>query len=220
MKRTIPDLDMSVFANFFQPSKPILCSTKNADGSDHIAPFSWFNPVSYKPPMIALSLSCIPRKQHSLLNIERTKEFVVNILQSAHADKLLSAALEANGENKFDRSGFTREKCSVVDVHAVEQSCAFLECRVREIREFGDTATVFADIVAASYDGEIFLPPKMLVNLQNYDPIFHMDSYDYADYQLHVLMSLGKEYVVDVPYPTKEDAEALPGKNFGLKNFD
>ena len=205
MKRYFADTENQMFINLFQPSKPILCSTKNDDGTDHIAPFSWINPVSYCPPMVAVSMSCKPKKPQSLINIERTGEFAVNYMQSEFADRLVYAAFPAEGENKFDRSGLTREKCAVIGVCAIAESCAFLECRVREICEFGDTNTIFADIVSATYDDEIFTPPKMLVNIKKYDPIFHLDSYEHQSGQLHVFMSAGKEYVADIPYPKSEE---------------
>ena len=200
MKKTVSEI--SCFTNFFQPSRPVLCATKNADGSDHLAPFSWFNPVSYAPPIIMISISSQPNASHSLHNIHRTREFSINFLQNAYADRLLAAAFPAEGENKFDRSEFARETCSEINVCAVKESLAFLECRVREIHSFGETDTVIADVLAASYDEAVFTPPKMLVNLKNYDPIFHMDQYDHSDYQLHTLLSVGREYVADVPYPS------------------
>jgi len=85
-----------------QLGRPILCTTKNNDGSDHVAPFSWINPVSHKPPRIALALLNSPKKQQSLENIERSAEFVVNMpaihLMNCVMDKSqVHVFLSANG---------------------------------------------------------------------------------------------------------------------------
>lgn len=54
-KRISPgEMDTSIFC--LQPSRPILCTTKNEDGSDHVAPFGWCTPISQRPPMLMLSL--------------------------------------------------------------------------------------------------------------------------------------------------------------------
>lgn len=51
----------------------------NADGTVNVAPFSWVTPVSMDPPMMALALGTLRKKQHTLTNIEREGEFVVNL---------------------------------------------------------------------------------------------------------------------------------------------
>ena len=107
MKIPIPEESFEKAVFLLQPSRPILCTTKNEDGSDHVAPFSWINPISYKPPRVGLALLNSPKKQHSLVNIERTHEFVINLPDIKIADALVMASFwPVFGENKFDRSAF------------------------------------------------------------------------------------------------------------------
>jgi flavin reductase (DIM6/NTAB) family NADH-FMN oxidoreductase RutF len=77
--------------------RPIaLVTTLNADGSCNAAPFSAFNYVSDEPPILAIGFDAYGEESHrpgerkdSLANLERTGEFVANMVD----EKLLDAAV-------------------------------------------------------------------------------------------------------------------------------
>ena len=134
MKRRISPVEMDTSIFCLQPSRPILCTTKNEDGSDHVAPFGWCTPISQRPPMLMLSLQNSPDKSQTLMNIERDGEFVINLPDMSLTDHLVTAAFDAKfGENKFDRSGFTRLPSETVRPCGIAECRAHLECRVRSI---------------------------------------------------------------------------------------
>lgn len=201
----------SVF--LLQPSRPILCTTKNEDGSDHVAPFSWINPVSYKPPRVALALLNKPVKQHSLENIERTGEFVLNIPALNIADALVKCSYKAKfGENKFDRSGFKRLKSVLVDSPSISECKAHLECRLYLKFDVGDHTLLIADVVHASYDNEAF-SPNLLIKLDKFSPVIHVTNYNLENSQVHIFINPAGAYVIEVPYPQKEEYSAFDCKD-------
>lgn len=188
----------SVF--LLQPSRPILCTTKNEDGSDHVAPFSWINPASYKPPRVALALQNSPKKQHSLENIERTGEFVVNIPSLDIAEKLVECSYKTkSGENKFERSEFKRLSSRKVQPPGVQECRAHLECKLLSKMPAGDHTILIADIVHACYDDEAY-GFDMLIKLDKFTPAIHLKNYYLEDSQVHVFLSPGGSHVTEVQY--------------------
>ena len=188
-----------------KPGRPILCTTKNEDGTDHVAPFGWINPVSFKPPRVGLALQNTPKKQHSLTNIERTGEFLVNLPDMALAEQLVLASYwQMHGENKFDRSGFTRLPAKKIAPVAIKECRAHLECKVIDMSVPGDHTLILADVVAAYYDKGAFVG-NMLINMQEFKPMLHLQSYVLEKSQVHVFMEPGGSYTTEVMFPSGEE---------------
>lgn len=192
----------SVF--LLQPSKPILCTTKNEDNTDHVAPFSWLIPVSNKPPRVGLALLNTPNKQHTLINIEREGEFVINVPDINIIDKLVEASyFLLENTNKFDRSGFTRLVSKVVTPPSIMECRAHLECKVLNIIKTGDHSLVIGDVVWARFDDQAFTP-DLLIKLENFTPVIHLKNYKMEDYQAHVFLSPSESRIIEVEYPKKD----------------
>lgn len=205
MKRQMTQDELSNSIFVLQPSKPILCSTKNEDGTDHVAPFSWCNPVSLNPPVMALALLHSPKRQHSLDNIERTGEFVINFPDTSLFRQIVIASYWQNfGENKFDRSGFTRQKSQKVSPVAVGECHAHIECRLKETLAPGDHTILIADVVSASYDDSVFLPNGKIADLPNFKPFVHIQNYDFLHTQLHMFASMESSRVVQIKCGQKQ----------------
>lgn len=192
-----------------QPSRPILCTTKNADGTDHVAPFGWCTPISQYPPMLALAIACKPHRSQTLVNIERDGEFVVNLPDMSLADKLVETSYKTKlGENKFDRSGFTRMSSRMVKPVCIEECRAHLECRVRRIDYPGDHGVICADIVYACYDDDAF-GGHMLIDTRHFRPVIHLQNVNpkEADSQIHVFLKAADVEICQVPFPKQKSIE-------------
>src|SRR5512133_1840279 len=74
-----PVAHLREFIPLMQPSRPVLVTSRFANGRINVAPFSWCIPVSLDPPMLGLALLTTPRRQRSLINILREGQFVVNM---------------------------------------------------------------------------------------------------------------------------------------------
>lgn len=201
MKKNIDQENLAQSVFLLQPSRPILCTTINEDGSLHVAPFSWINPVSHKPPRVAMALLNKPKKQNSLTNIERTGEFVVNIPGLELAEKLVECSyLVKEGENKFSRAGFSALPSVKVSPPGIQECKAHLECKVINSLDVGDHTLLVADILQASYEKDAY-SPNLLINLERFTPAIHILNYVLDKSQVHVFLKPCGSYTIEVPYP-------------------
>jgi len=174
MKKSLENKELSNSISLIQPTCPILCTTKNEDDSDHVAPFSWFIPVSRKPPRVALALLSYPKKQNSLINIERTNEFVINIPNISLKERILECAKPVGlGENKFKRSGFTALPSKYVSAKGIDECKASIECKVYEIYNTGDHTLIIADVLYCQYDGDAY-NKDLSINTDIFAPVIYL----------------------------------------------
>lgn len=200
VKKSINNNELSNSISLFQPNFPILCTTKNKDGSDNVAPFSWIKPVSRKPPRISLSLVNMPIKQNSLVNIERTGEFVVNIPDIELAYKTIECSYRPNnGENKFERSGFNRTISKYINVCGIDECIANIECKALKLLDVGDHTLIIADILYSQYD-ERYYDENLLMNIDKFTPIIHFDQQKCKESQLHRFLCSFDVLNISVPY--------------------
>lgn len=116
-------------------------SSLDEDGRPNLAPFSFFNVVSARPPHVVFSpmiRETDASEKDTLRNIRATGEFVVNIVTEALAEamNITSTELPA-GVDEFALAGLTPSPASVVRAPRVAQSPIHLECRVAHLLELG-----------------------------------------------------------------------------------
>jgi flavin reductase (DIM6/NTAB) family NADH-FMN oxidoreductase RutF len=106
-------------------------STRGADGSINLAPYSFFNAFNYTPPIIGFS-STSPKD--SLRNVQETGEFVWNLTTRELAEQMnRSCAAVPYGTDEFTLAGLTALPSRVVKVPRVAESPVNFECKVTEI---------------------------------------------------------------------------------------
>jgi flavin reductase (DIM6/NTAB) family NADH-FMN oxidoreductase RutF len=133
--------------------RPIgLISTKGSDGRRNVAPFSFFNLLSDKPPYVAVSISAFNaegRRKDTLQNILDTREFVVNIVSQEIVEAQDICAREFPREtDEFSRSGLTAANSTMIGAPAVEQSKVNLECKLHQVMPLeGSTYTLLVGCV-------------------------------------------------------------------------
>jgi len=111
-------------------------STVSAEGVPNLAPFSYFAPLSPRPPIICFSATG-PRD--TLRNIEHTNDFVVNVVPESLAHEMnVSAADFPPDESEFDAVGLSPVPSEVVHSPRVLESPASLECVVEKRFQVGD----------------------------------------------------------------------------------
>lgn len=189
---------------FLQPTRPVLCTSKNEDGSDHIAPFGWCSPVSQNPPKLVIAIHHLPKKSKTLINIERSNEFVINLPQLNIAQTVIETSIRiTRGENKFDRSGFTRLESILVKPVCVSECAACLECKVSHILYTGDHALIIGDILLTHYDSKYF-GEDGLWKLDESIPLIHLGHKNLSEVlQEHYLID-GCNKVLKVSIPKKK----------------
>lgn len=122
--------------------RPIcFASTVDADGRPNLAPFSFFNVFGANPPILVFSPARRVRDnttKHTLENILRTKEVVINVVSYDMVQQMSLASCEyPAGTNEFIKAGFTPLESTLVKPFRVAESPAQLECRVKEVIETG-----------------------------------------------------------------------------------
>ena len=116
-------------------------SSKGADGSVNLAPYSFFNAFNYHPPIIGFA--SVGAKD-TLRNVQESREFVWNLSTRALAEQMNhSCAPVPYGSNEFVLAGLTQAESRIVAAPRVAESPVQFECRVSDIVQLrgwrGDT---------------------------------------------------------------------------------
>lgn len=131
-------------------------STASERGIYNLAPFSAYSMVvGTNPLLICFSISAKRdgQKKDTILNIELTKEFVINVVTEDLAEAMnKTSAPYPKDVSEYEKTGLTPVKADLVKAPMVGESPINMECRVLQILEFGQAPTL-ANLVI----GEILL---------------------------------------------------------------
>jgi flavin reductase (DIM6/NTAB) family NADH-FMN oxidoreductase RutF len=113
-------------------------STRGSDGSENLAPYSFFNAVAYVPPQVMFaSTSAKPDRdgtKDSVANIRETGVFCVNIVEYAMKDAMNETSGPWPKEvDEFAQAGIAREACETIACSRVAGAPATLECKMTQI---------------------------------------------------------------------------------------
>jgi flavin reductase (DIM6/NTAB) family NADH-FMN oxidoreductase RutF len=126
----------------FIPRPIAFVSTVSRDGVDNCAPFSFSMGVSGHPVVLAVSVGERDSGlKDTARNILDTREFVVNLVTEAIAEKMNIASGDYAGNvSEFDEAGLTRAPSEVVRPPRIADSPVNFECRlIRTIRVANNT---------------------------------------------------------------------------------
>jgi flavin reductase (DIM6/NTAB) family NADH-FMN oxidoreductase RutF len=123
--------------------RPIcFASTIDLEGRPNLAPFSFFNVVSANPPVIVFSPNNSGRDgtpKQTFLNAKAVPEVVVNVVSYAMLEQMnVAAAPWEHGVSEFEKAGLTPVASDLVKPFRVAESPVQIECKVIDIKEFGD----------------------------------------------------------------------------------
>ena len=138
-------------------------STIGADGIANLAPFSFFAGVCHDPPTVAFSAG--PRegaKKDTIRNVEHTGDFVVNVVDDAHAESMNLTSGEYSPEvDEFALVGLTPAPSFRVTAPRVAGAPVSMECRVERIIPVGrgPHSLVLGEIVYFHVRDDLFDAP-------------------------------------------------------------
>jgi flavin reductase (DIM6/NTAB) family NADH-FMN oxidoreductase RutF len=138
-------------------------TTQDIDGTVNAAPFSFFNAVSGKPPVVAIGIG--GRAPGDLKdtggNIRRTGQFVVNLVSNALAEKMNITAIEFGKEvHELEQAGLTTAPSTHVKPPRIAESPVSFECERLVIVEVGvDRGVVLGSVLAIHVRDEFVLDP-------------------------------------------------------------
>jgi len=124
--------------------RPIaFASTLDKDGNRNLAPFSFFNVFSSKPPLLIFSPNRSSRTgetKHTHENVKEVAEVVINIVNYDMVHQMsLASSPYPKGTDEFIKSGFTPIASDTVKPWRVKESPVQLECKVLEVKELGQS---------------------------------------------------------------------------------
>ena len=156
--------------------RPIAWITSlDASGVVNAAPFSFFNVVSEDPVLVVVSINRKPdgRIKDTLGNIERAKEWVVNI-----ADEPLAEAMHKSsgdfppGISEPAALGLELEPCAEVAPPRIKKAPFSLECRLWRMVELGpERRLVIGEGVHLHMRDDVIDPANMRIREDSFFPI-------------------------------------------------
>ncbi|SMC89136.1 flavin reductase family protein [Primorskyibacter flagellatus] len=160
-------------------------STRGADGSDNLAPYSFFNAVAYEPPQVMFaSTSAKPDRdgtKDSVSNIRETGVFCVNIVEFAMKDVMNQTSGPWDREiDEFELAGIEKAACDTIACSRVAAAPANLECKLTQIVQLPGEAnfTVFGEVTGIHLRDDCLIDGEF--DVLRFNPLTRMGYRDYS----------------------------------------
>ncbi|WP_418137442.1 flavin reductase family protein [Agrobacterium sp. El2ro-1b] len=183
-----PQSRYRLLTNFIGPRPIALVTTRSEAGHNNAAPMSFFNVFSHDPPIVVLGIQpkLSGEEKDTMVNIRRTGEFVINMVDMALSDQMLICGLGFDNEvDEMSMAQLTAKPCSKIDAsYAAQSPCAF-ECRVERLIDYPRRTLVLGEVVHMHVHNECLDEEGRYVDPDRYQPIarLHADNYITSDRQ-------------------------------------
>lgn len=150
-------------------------SSMNRNGELNLAPFSFFNVASRRPPTLAISIGPGVGEREgtvkdTLVNIQDLGEFVINIVTFSLANEMHVSSDNFPSEvNEFEAVGLTPAPCEVVKVPRVKESPISMECQLTQVIPIGQDTLVLGEMVRFHIKDELYHEGR--IDLDKLDPV-------------------------------------------------
>lgn len=106
-------------------------STRSATGVANLAPYSFFNAVSSRPPLVMFSSD---GEKNSLRNIRQSGEFACNFVTYDLFGAMNASSADVPGDvSEFGFANLQEGQCQAIAAPCVAAAAAVLECKLTEI---------------------------------------------------------------------------------------
>ncbi len=160
-------------------------STRGADGSENLAPYSFFNAVAYVPPQVMFaSTSSKPDRgdtKDSVSNIRDTSVFCVNVVEYAMRDVMnVSSGPWPREVDEFEKAGVERVACETIACSRVANAPANLECKLTQIVTLEGAANfaVFGEVVGIHLRDDCLVDG--MFDVTTFNPLARLGYRDYT----------------------------------------
>ena len=204
--------------------RPIcFASTVDAAGNHNLAPFSFFNVFSAKPPIAIFSPNLSGRTgqaKDTHLNIKEVPECVINIVNYNMVQQMsLASSPYEKGISEFIKAGFTPIPSELVRPMRVAESPVQLECKVFEVKEIGNCNLVMCEIIKIHINENV-LGANQLIDQQKIDLVARMGGNWYCRAHGDALFEIEKPITtigvgVDALPLEYRNSSVLTGNNLG-----
>ena len=149
----------------------VVIITAHAEGKENAMTAAWHMPVSFKPPIYAVSISS---KRFTYQLIANSREFGVNFLPFEQAERFASVGGVSGREiDKFQRFNIDRDKPVKTAVPILKDAYAAYECKLLDDREYGDHRLLVGEVMAAHWL-EQTLAPNGEIDLDQINPTLYL----------------------------------------------
>ncbi len=128
-------------------------SSRDADGRNNLAPYSFFNAVAYVPPQVMFASTAAKSDRDgtkdSVGNIRETGVFCVNVVEYAMRDVMnVSSGTYPREVDEFEKAGIEKVECETIPCARVAHAPANLECKLTQIVQLPGEANfvVFGEV--------------------------------------------------------------------------
>jgi len=175
-------------------------STLSEDGQSNLAPFSFFNALSDKPPILIASIA---NGNHSLSNVLATKECTISVAHRAQTDAMnMSSARVDASVDEFGLAELEKASSKVVKPPRVVNCPAAFECTlwktiplpVNKDTGTGFTSVLF-EVVSIYIDDQFIVEGR--VDTASMEPISRLGYMDYAVVNKDSMFTLNRPTVAD-----------------------
>ena len=159
--------------------------TTAPDGTDNLAPYSYFNAVCDDPKMVMFSSDGI---KDTVTNIEASGEFTASLASRHLAEKMNMSSVDAPPhEDEFAHAGLTAKRGILVDAPLVGEAFSALECKVVEMFRpktldgaLAGYIMVIGQVVGIHIDTEVVNSARR-IDMQKAAPLARLGYRDYSD---------------------------------------
>lgn len=136
--------------NMLYPLPVIMVSCQRADEKPNIITLAWAGTICSDPAMVSIS---IRPERHSYNIIRETGEFVINLTTEELAFATdLCGVKSGRDVDKFKLTGLTPFASKVVKAPSIAESPVNIECKVKDILEYGSHHVFTAEVVNVTVD--------------------------------------------------------------------
>jgi len=160
-------------------------SSRGADGSENLAPYSFFNAVAYVPPQVMFASTSAKEDRgdtkDSVANIRDTGVFCVNIVEYAMKDVMNRTSGPWPKEtDEFELAGIGRAECETIPCSRVVGAPANLECRMTQIVKIEGEANfvVFGEVTGVHLRDDCM--KDGIFDVLSFNPLTRMGYRDYS----------------------------------------
>ncbi len=160
------------------PRNVVLVTTIDNEGKPNIITLAWTMNVSFKPPIVAISIANTNRHSYKLLH--QVEEYVINVpTREIIKEVLFCGRNSGKNVDKFETTSLTPSRANKVRPPIIKECVGFLECQVINKVKAGDH-TVFFGKVLDSYIKKEFSIEKNGYDLNKTKLIYHLGKNDFT----------------------------------------
>ncbi|MCA9623869.1 MAG: flavin reductase family protein [Myxococcales bacterium] len=159
-------------------------STLSRDGVLNLAPFSFFNGITSRPPLLSISVGRRRgARKDTANNASATGELVVNVVTEPLLERMVKTSGDYPPEvSEFDEAGVTPLASVIVEPPRVAEAPVQLECRTREIFEIspGIADLVIAEIVMVHLAEDLPIDDELIIDPRGLRTVARLGGRHYA----------------------------------------